>query len=451
MNSSDTPTNPSDASENERRDLLRFWVPIVLLVVAGFGIAISQLDPPPPRELRLAAGSPGGAYHAYALQYRDFLAQEGFQIEVVETGGSLDNLERLSRGEVEVAFVQGGTWSGPEEDGLELISLGSIFLEPLWVFHRADLPLEQLRELEGQRLAIGGPKSGTRALVQAMLESNGISPENTTLLEIGGMEAAEQLLAGEVDAVFFVAAAGADTVKHLAAAQGVQLLSITRDQAYRTRYRFLSPHILGEGTLDLAQNLPPEDTRLLASAASLVTHEKLNDALVPLLVQAATQIHRPGGMFEQPGAFPSAEHSEIPVSPTAAHLVQHGPSFLFRVLPFHYAASIDRLKILLLPFITLLIPIFRIAPPLYRWRIRRRIFRWYEDLKLVDEVLRADRADLADLEPHKAALQRMEREVTEVQVPLSYMDEFYRLRIHIALILAKLRHLEERSTEQDVA
>jgi hypothetical protein len=152
-------------------------------------------------------------------------------------------------------------------------------------------------------------------------------------------------------------------------------------------------------------------------------------------------------MFEEPGTFPSVEHSEIPLSKTAAHLVEHGPSFLFRVLPFHYAASIDRLKILLLPFITLLIPIFRLAPPLYRWRIRRRIFRWYEDLKLVDEILRSDRIDPGELEPHLAALRRLEREVTEVQVPLSYMDEFYRLRIHIALILAKLRRLEEAAEE----
>ena len=138
-----------------------------------------------------------------------------------------------------------------------------------------------------------------------------------------------------------------------------------------------------------------------------------------------------------------ARFSDLPIDQEAQHYLEHGPSFLHRYLGFWAASTIDRLKILLLPLITLLIPVFKVAPPIYRWRIRSKIYRWYEDLKLVDEVLAQDMAE-DDLHEHIQHLRTLEKELTEVQVPLSYMDEFYRLRVHIALILAKLEACQDQ-------
>ena len=433
----------SEAQES-RWDWLKVWGPLLLLVVAGFAFAFSRLEPPPPKQFRMATGSVGGAYFAFAERYREILQEEGYTLEVIETTGSLENLELLHRGEVDLALLQGGTGDDGGENTQHLKSLGSLYFEPLWVFHRASLEVSQLRDLTGMRLAVGPEQSGTRALAEDLLAANGIHEGTAEISPLGGNEAASALLDGEVDVAFFVTSARAEYVRKLSGEEEVRLLSISRYLAYSTNFRFLSPVVLGEGTLDLAVNVPPEDVTLLASAASLVSRQDLHHALIPLLLQTTKSVHSEGGVFEQPGQFPSADFTELPMSKEAQHYIENGPSFLYEILPFRYAVLIDRLKILLLPFITLLFPVLKAAPPLYRYRIRRRIFRWYEDLKQVDEILRVHQPSQEELEVHLGEVRRMEREVTEVQVPLSYMDEFYRLRIHIALILAKLRRLGEQ-------
>jgi TRAP transporter TAXI family solute receptor len=436
-----------------RFEFLKVWGPLLVLVCIGFALAVSRLEPPPPKHFKIAAGSPGGAYFSFAERYREILTEEGYGLEVVQTSGSLDNLERLRRGEVDLALMQGGTGEASRVDGGEkaaLQSLGSLFLEPLWIFHRAESPVVQLRDLKGQRLAIGPAKSGVDALSQELLLRNGIDGTQSAFVPIGGQEAAAALLAGQLDAAFFVTSAEASYIEELLRAQDVQLLSITRTLAYQTNFRYLSSVVLGEGALDLSANVPQRGVTLLATAASMVAREDLHHALIPLLLQATQAVHSSGGLFEEPGAFPSAQFSDFPVAVEAAHYLANGPSFLFEILPFRTAVAIDRLKILLLPFLTLLIPVFKAAPPLYRWRIRRKIFRWYEDLKLVDEILHCEEPSSAAVREQLASLRRLEREVTEVQVPLSYMDEFYRLRIHIALILAKLRRFDEQNPLQDL-
>ncbi|MEO1087368.1 MAG: TAXI family TRAP transporter solute-binding subunit, partial [Acidobacteriota bacterium] len=166
----------AEASQDKqatRAELLRIWGPVVLLGIAAFAYTFTKLEPPAPRQLTLAAGSEGGAYFAFANQYREYLAENDFELTVLETGGSLDNLSRLASGEADLALLQGGVPPGDDLDGT-IESLGSLFFEPLWVFHRADLPVERLTDLAGLRLAIGGPGSGTKVLANQLLEDNDI-------------------------------------------------------------------------------------------------------------------------------------------------------------------------------------------------------------------------------------------------------------------------------------
>lgn len=424
-------------NQQGRWDALKVWSPLALLVIAGFAAAYSTLDPPPPKTISLASGGRDGAYYAFAERYRTLLAEQGFELEIHETAGSIENLDLLHSGTVDLALVQGGT-AGDRTEGLE--SLGTLFFEPLWVFQRAGLGAELLRDLEGYRVAIGPEGSGTRALALELLELNGIDGTATGFVDLGSSAAADALLAGEVDAAFFVSSARASAVDRLLHEESVELMSFRRFRAYDNQLTYLSPVILGQGAVDLEIDLPPTDVTLMASAASLVGTTELHHALIPLLLSAMSEVHGPDGMFAESRIFPSATLSELPLNAEAEQYLNEGPSFLYSFLPFRTAATLDRLKILLLPFITLLIPVFRVAPPLYRWRIRSRIYRWYEDLKLVDEILKNEPADSA-LEEHLEVIRELEQEVAEVQVPLSYMDEFYRLRVHIELILSKLERM----------
>ena len=416
-------------------DRLQIYGPAALLVLLGFAVAYQFIKPAPPDELTLAAGARGGAYHAYAERYRELLAREGITVKILDTAGSIENLQLLRTRAADVAFVQGGASVDGDAD---LTAIGSLYFEPLWLFHRAGLVLDRLPALRGLRVAVGSEGSGTRDLVLQLLADNGIGDENTRLLALDGAAAAAALAAGESDAVFLVAAPTAPVVADLLARPEVTLASLERADAYARRYRFLSTLTLPEGAVDLARNIPPRPVRLLAPTAGLVSGPALHPALVDLLLLAAQRVHGPGGWFETVGQFPSADLSAYPLNAEARRFYDYGPPLLQRYLPFWAASLVDRLKVMLLPLLVLLLPLFKVMPPIYSWRMRARVYRWYRELEEIDSGL----ADSSEAGAHKeiqARLAALENEVRRVEVPLSFAGQLYHLRQHIDLVRQRLR------------
>ena len=411
------------------------YAPAVVLTLAAFVLAYQFVEPAPPRHLTLAAGAPGGAYHAFAERYRVALAREGIEVGVLETAGSAENLELLRSGEAEVGFVQGGM-TGPKEAG-ELASLGSLYFEPLWLFHRQDLSLDRLPALRGLRVAIGPTGSGTRALVERLLDANGIGPGELERLPLTAREAVEALRAGDVDAAFFVASPEASLVRQLFECPGIALASYARADAYTRRFRFLSALDLPEGAVDLADNVPPRTVRLLAPAANLVAGPELHPALADLLMVAAGELHGNGGWFAEPGEFPSRDYLEFPLSTEAERFHTYGPPLLQRYLPFWAASLVDRLKVMLLPLVVLMIPLLRFLPPIYTWRMRARIYRWYQKLEEVEDSLAGSPSEAERLEAlHR--LDRLERDLGRLDVPLAYAQQLYHLRQHIEMVRRRI-------------
>lgn len=422
-------------SPRTRNDYLVVWGPVVAVTLAGFLIAWKYVEPAPPEQIRIASGSEDGAYYAFARRYRTLLEPSGITLEIVKTAGSIENLRLLSEGRVDLAFVQGGTVSAAPSAGLE--SIASLYFEPLWVFHRKPLVVTYLSDLKGRRVATGPEGSGTRVLAKQFLADNGVTEQTATLLSLDSHTAAEQLKNGEVDVAFFVSSPRGPTVAELLTAETVGLMNFRRHLAYQRKYRFLSTVVLGEGTVDLVRNIPPQDTFLPAPAATLVAREDLHPALVPLILDAATQVHESGGLFEEPNMFPSNKFTELPMHSDARRYLRSGPGILYEIFPFWAASLMDRMKIMLLPLLTLLIPLIKVAPPVYRWRIRSRIYRWYRVLREVDLKLKSQ-SHSPGLREEIDRLNALETEIGDISVPAAYMEEFYNLRMHIDLLREKL-------------
>jgi TRAP-type uncharacterized transport system substrate-binding protein len=411
--------------------------PAILITVIGFVIAWQFVNPAPPRHIRIATGSDQGAYYLFARRYREQLAHEGIELEILTTAGSLENLRLLvddSAG-VDLAFVQGGTAGAMDENSLA--GLASLFHEPLWVFYRGEQSIDRLTALDGSRLAIGKQDSGTQAVARSLLENNFIDTGAPGIHAIGDREAEQALLTGDVDAAFFVAAPDAPLVQRLLHSNGVRLMNFSRALAYTRLHPYLSTITLPEGIIDLQANIPPEDITLLAPAANLVADENFHPALVSLLLQAATAIHGEGSLLDEPGSFPNTRNLDFPLDDDARRFFRHGPPFLQRYLPFWTANLIDRMKIMLIPLLTLLVPLFKVMPPAYRWRVRRKIYRWYVELRALD-VAGPEKLDTEQLQQLLQKLDRIEFDVRKVSVPLSYTDELYDLRQHIGLVRDRL-------------
>jgi TRAP transporter TAXI family solute receptor len=418
------------------KELLSIYGPLTLLVLIGFVLAYQYIKPAPPDHLVLASGEKGGAYDEFAHRYQALLAAQGITLKIVNTHGSVDNLSLLSQGKVDMAFVQGGVAS-PGQAGAGLESLGSLYYEPLWVFQRAELNINRLTGMKGLRLAIGPDGSGTRALVELLLQENRLSVGEAQLLSLDSGEAARRLRDGSIDIAFFVASAESERVTSLLHDPGISLVNIQRAAAYARRHPFLVELTLPEGAEDLATNIPSRDIRLLAATSELVVQQDLHPAIAALMMQVIDQVHRGAGWFSGEGDFPSSRHTSFPLSAEAERFYRNGPPFLQRYLPFWAASLLDRTKIMILPLLGLLLPLFKVVPPLYRWRMRARIYRWYEELQEVDRnVLKASPQEkLAYL----GKLNELEREVREVVVPLSFAYQLYHLRLHIDFVRQKLQ------------
>jgi TRAP transporter TAXI family solute receptor len=418
-----------------------------VLIAVGFAVAYQFVDPAPPRHLTLATGSPDGAYHAFGERYKAILARDGITVRLVESAGSVENLALLegpaeattesAAQPVDMAFVQSGIGDPAESPGL--VALASLYYEPLWIFVRGAQPVGRLTALAGKRITVGAAGSGTRAVALELLAANGISAgdaEGTVLSDSAGAAAAEALAAGKLDAAFFVTAKYHPLLSGLLAQPDIDLLSLERAAAYQRRYRYLAGVTLPEGAMDLAANLPAEDVQLLSPLATLVAREGVHPALMDLMLRAATEIHGGSGLFEEPGEFPSPHNVDFPLSPSAERYFQSGLPFLRRVLPFWAATLVERLWVLLLPALTLLIPLLRIAPPTYRWQVRRRITRWYRDLRRLESDLQAA-AEAGDRDALQAALgdvDRLQVEIGGIAVPLSYASDLYNLRLHAEFV-----------------
>ena len=417
---------------------IKTFGPAILVALAGFFIAWQFVNPAPPDTITIATGQPGGAYVLFAERYREILAREDITLNILETAGSVENLRLLEQDphSIDIAFLQGGSAARPHAENL--VSLASLYYEPLWVFYRGTDELTRINQLQYKRLAIGEPGSGTRSVTQTLLQENGLDDGQVTGLPVGGEAAVSALLEGKADAAFLVASVESPLVQQLLRTPGIRLMSFERAEAYTRQHHFLSRITLPEGVIDLQENIPPRDTALLAATANLVTHEDFHPALVGLLLQAAEEIHGGGSLFAAPDTFPNQQNLEFPLDSGARRYFRFGPPFLQRFLPFWTANLIDRIKIMVIPLLALLIPLMKVMPPTYRWQVRKKIYRWYSELQALD----FEHPEALPAETISATVQKLddiEEEVRKVKVPLSYSDELYNLRLHIEMVRNKLR------------
>lgn len=429
------------------RDLFATAWWIFLIVGIGFVVAYQFVQPAPPKRIVITTGGESGAYYQFAQRYAAILARDGITLEVKSSAGSLENLDRLKADEAQVGFVQGGVVPPKEdpdaEDDSGLLSLGSLFYEPVWVFYRGERDLNRLTELRGKRIAIGQEGSGVRQLAQQLLAANEIEA-GEQLVPLSGLSAAEELQQGRIDAAFIIASESAPVVQVLLRSPGIRLMSFAQSGAYQRRFPFLTKLTFPQGVADLVRDFPPNDIKVLAPTANLIVRDDLHPALQSLLLQAASEVHGKSGFFQDAGEFPSYKDQMLPLSPDAARYFKSGPSFLQRYLPFWLAVLVDRLIVLLLPVVALLIPLLKVAPAIYTWRVRSKVFRCYGELKFLEDDLKNhfDRARLAE---YRSRLDALEDEAVQLHVPLGFTDLVYTLREHVNLVRGILDKQESHS------
>ena len=426
-----------------RREIVALTLASTGLIIGLAWLALWFSHPAPPSRLVISTASKGSPYYRLAEKYAETFARNGVKLEIRESEGSAANIMALTTPGtgVDAAFVQGGI----VKDATGVLSAGRVAYEPLWVFSHADVKLDRLADLIGKKVLVGPAGGGTNALALRMLAANGVTSDNTTLINRELPDYVDLLSKGEADAGFLVLAAEARTVQRLLNAQGVKLMSFTNAESYAQKFPFVSKLELREGVVDLGRRIPPVDTTLIATTAAVLVRETTHPALVNLLAQALSEVHnRPSldaagqtALFQKAGEFPTSLDPEFTMSEDARRVYRSGPPFLQRYVPFWLATMIDRLLVSLVVIVPLLIPLGKIVPAVYRWNVRRRILHWYGALKELETSAKRA-ATPEDREQQLAELDHIEASVDNIPVPIGFADQFFELRQNIDAVRNRL-------------
>ena len=401
-------------------------------------LAVALLRPMPQRTVAMAIYPEGSLNAELVKRYREILARDGVDLKLEPSAGAVEAIARLkdSRFETSIALIPSGLTTG--QDSPQLVSLGSLFYQPLWIFSRRR-PVQHRGHARDFRISIGPEGSSSHAIALSLLGRAGIiDRKSATVLSLTPSDSAEKLTHGEIDMAIFLDGWESPVVQGLLKSKDVKLESVPRADAFVALHPYLNKLVLPAGVVDMAEPRPATDVVLIAPKSSLLVRKNLHPAIQYLLLEAAEEIHAPPRMFQSDGQFPAAESIDLPLSPYALEFYKSGPPFLQRHLPFWLAVFLEQPLVWIIPLLAILFPLMRVAPSIYDWAEKRRIYRLYSELKrLEDEVLfdvpGSTRQDFVE------RLNQLKSRASRLSVPTPFKPLVYALRLHIDMVRREIQ------------
>jgi TRAP-type uncharacterized transport system substrate-binding protein len=409
-----------------------------LAVLVGWLAAAKVMTP---TSLTLLTGPERSSTHADALRYQVLLDRRGVRTTVEPTDGSVENLTRLARdGGNQIAFAEVGIEGAVNDPELaeKLASLGSVSVQPLWLFVRRGLEVDEEADLEGRRVVLGAAGSGTRVFATAILAANGVADRVTTVtLEKDEPEqSVEALKAGSLDGLFALGEPDAPSIREALSDDGIKALPFRRAAAYERRYPGLIAVTVPEGALDLARNVPEQDLKLVALATNLVAPEDLHPSLVDVILDVATRVHAGPNVLTTAYRFPSPDEISLPLARRAERYYQEGPPPLRRYLPFWLAGLLNRTLLLITAAAGFLLVLFQTIPPLLTMRFNRSLGAIYKRLETVERLF-----GTSDFDGVSAlrVLDELQRESAQLKIPFqSLRAPFFEMRQNLHDVRARV-------------
>lgn len=422
------------------KDLLFSAIPISIVVLVALVFAIRHLEPAPPDHLTISTGDDQSDLAEYAAQYQEILKEDGVKLEIRSSKGPVENLRLLEddASHVSVAFVQDGL--GSPKDQPDIVSLGSLYYEPLWIFYRGRKEDTHLSQLEGKRIAVGRIGHGTEVLARRLLLLSGVDLKDTHLINIDSDQGAESLIKGQVDAVILMEPPESPLILKLASQKDLHLMNIEQSEAINRKDPAFHHLVLPRGAIDLKADLPSEDINMVAPTETLLVRDDLHPALAYLLLKAASQIHGSPGIFEKRDEFPMNKDDAFPLSEDALQYYKSGGPFWQRYLPYWLAAWVDRFVLLVIPFLAFVLPLIRLIPRIYHWRLRSRIYQRYGELKYIETQIRPDLSK-DDSTHFLHQLEQIEERVNKMKMPKNFSEYIYSLKGHIQFVRDRLEKI----------
>ena len=412
------------------------WYLVIGVLVATV-LVIYFTIPKLPDTLKIAAGQPGSYFYETAEIYKKYLAKQGVELEIIQTKGAADSLALLNDNKVDLAFAHGGLTTKKESP--DLVSLGSISYEPLWVFQRKNTKiLTDISQLKGMKVATGEKGTGVEVIASKIFKAEGVNEGNTTILYMDIKEAAERLIQGNIDAAVFMDPPENEIIREFFSSSVINEVSLQDSEALRRRFRYLHVIKIPPSGIDLALEQPHSELLTIAPTAYVAINKKLDAALQYLLLSIIDEVHHDPTLISDENEFPSDKDVDLPLSQDADIYYTKGKPFLQQYLPFQVASLLERLIKVLLPLLLVGAPIFAYAPAVYNWHFRQKLQKRYKSLIEIEEQLANNRSNKSVTE-FELMLFDVEKKLNDEKIPSSFTNQVFILREHIELVQRKIQ------------
>jgi len=273
---------------------------------------IVETEPrPEPTFFKIATGSPGGTYFPIgsalaAIISHPFNSERcaedeklcgplGMQAVAQNSDGSVRNILAVNDGDVASGLAQ-ADFVAAARDGTgpfaipgkqkRVRAIANLYLESMHVVVAATLDVESVADLRGHCVSIGPKGSGTHDNALKVLAAFGLGKGTVKLSDTDALEAADQIMAGELDAFFFIGGAPVPLVTQLIDLDAARLLPIAGSEAgvLAEPSPVLQPMILPADVYGT-----PADVPVLGINALWIVSEEVSEERVYRITQAFWQ------------------------------------------------------------------------------------------------------------------------------------------------------------------
>lgn len=399
-----------------------------LLLLGVSWLALDYFIPSPPSKITIATGPRGTTLDYYGQRYRDGLVKAGIQVVLRTTAGGVENFRLINdpRSGVDLAMVGGG--EGNSGEAPDLVSLGTTFYVPLWVFYPSALSIDDLAQLEGKRIAVGPEGSGVRHQAERLLNEVDVNSHNATFVPVAGNAAIAALNDGNIDVAIILSGADAPAIRTALKNPRLRVMNFSTAEAITRIFPDLVRIELPKGVGGLHPVNPPNDATLIGITANILVRNTLHPAIVQLMAQVLKQVHDRPGLLQRTGEFPKPFDPDFPVSQIAADYYKNGPSFLQEYLPFWISIYARRAIAFVVTALAIALPAFSFAPKLYGWFVQDRLRRLYLRLRIVEKALQ--------LQLTKEQMEALQTEIADIDraadtISMRNSDLYFMLRYHL--------------------
>ncbi|MBK8174051.1 MAG: TAXI family TRAP transporter solute-binding subunit [Rhodospirillales bacterium] len=208
----------------------------------------------------------------------------GLIAAAVSTQGSVENINDLSKGKVDLALCQAniahdaitgnGAYAGAPKNGLRAIA--NLFTEAVHIVVRPDAGIGSIEQLKHHRISLGERNSGTLATALVVLKAVKVSMKSIDPVYENLARSVDMLMAGDIDALFMVGGQPVAAIANGAERGAIALLPITDGDAEQLikLQPFFTKMLIPAGAY---QNVP--ETPTIGVGAQLLVEDSMSDDL----------------------------------------------------------------------------------------------------------------------------------------------------------------------------